>query len=242
MNASEAAQPGIRRLDDDRHGTHGWAVCVQRRHRVFTKFFADGRHGGKQRALEAARSHRDQLLCENPALLRREYASILRKNNTSGVPGVCRCRERQGNLINDYWLAFWPTGSGKRRQVKFSIARYGEEKAFALAVAARERALAQLDEPWVRSLKKRRAPGHRVPATTSPPAPDLRITRATVQRHHLRVEIHDQRVITVPLSWFPLLQAADPAARQDWVVSKPGDTITWPQLGLAITAAELLKV
>ena len=54
MNASEAAQPGIRRLDDDRHGTHGWAVCVQRRHRVFTKFFADGRHGSKQHAPAAA--------------------------------------------------------------------------------------------------------------------------------------------------------------------------------------------
>lgn len=124
----------VYRTDSDRNGTHGWTVFVQRRRRVFTKHFADGMHGGQKKAYRAASKHREHLLKEHSGLTRAEYASILRRNNTSGVPGVCKYQ-------SGHWVAFWPTAPGKSRRMKFSIAKYGEKKAFELAIAARRRAL-----------------------------------------------------------------------------------------------------
>jgi hypothetical protein len=229
MNSRDDTPTGISRLDNERNGTHGWTVFVQRRRRVFTKFFADGIHGGKQHAFETACAYRDRLLREYPAFQRREYASILRKNNSSGVPGVCR---HQG-----YWVAFWPTAPGKRKQVKFSIARYGD-KAFTLAVAARQRALASLTEPFKRTAKTNSR--HRLMAKPAA-IPDPRIRRVTILRYRLRVELHDERVITVPLSWFPVLLKASPEERQHWVTTETGDGMRWEKLGFIMTTAQLLR-
>lgn len=102
------------------------------------------------KALEAAVSYRNTVYASNPPLLKREYVSILRKNNTSGCPGVCKYR-------TGYWVAFWPTETGQKKTVKFSIRRYGEEKAHDLAIRARKRAVEELTEPHEPSKKKRTA-------------------------------------------------------------------------------------
>ena len=229
MASRDATQPGIRRLDNARNGTHGWAVRVQRRRQVVTRFFADGAQGGNARAFAAAPAHRAQLRRDCPAFQRHEVANILRKNHPSGVPGVCHG--------GGYWLAFWPAARGKRKQAKFSIARYGEEQAFALAVAARQRALEALTEPYPRVVKG--APRQR-PAVTPVRVPDPRIQRVALLRYRLRVEFHDERVIAVPLAWFPQLLKASPAERQHWALTDAGTRIVWARLGLTITAAELL--
>lgn len=48
-----------------------------------------------------------------------------------------------------YWLAFWPKGGGKSSRAKFSIAKYGEDLAFQLALKARQDALMQLEGPHI---------------------------------------------------------------------------------------------
>lgn len=224
---------GIYRTDSDRNGTHGWVVFAQRRRQVFTKHFSDGMHGGKREAYRAARKYRGRLIDEHIGLTRAEYASILRRNNTSGVPGVCK-------YGSGHWVAFWPTVPGKTRRVKFSVAKYGEKKAFELAVAARRRALEGLHEPLSRCHTRRRR-GHKGSKTAPPSGPDLRIKRASVQRYRLRAELYDERVIAVPLSWFPKLYKAKPKDRQEWVLNEAGDGIVWKRLGLSITAAQLLS-
>ncbi len=93
--------------------------------------------------------------------------------------------------------------------MKFSVAKYGEKKAFELAVTARWRALEGLEEPFSRSEAKR-SQGHKRSKSAPPSGPDLRIKRAAVQRYHLRVDLYDERVIAVPLSWFPKLYRAKP--------------------------------
>ncbi|MGH8579129.1 MAG: AP2 domain-containing protein [Gammaproteobacteria bacterium] len=138
---------GIYRTDSDRNGTHGWIVFAQRRKQIFTKHFSDGVHGGKSQGYRAARKYRERLIKEHVGLTRAEYASILRRNNTSGVPGVCK-------YGSGHWVAFWPTLPGKTRRVKFSVPKYGEKKAFELAVIARRRALEGLQEPFTRAPKK----------------------------------------------------------------------------------------
>lgn len=225
---------GIYRTDSDRNGTHGWIVFAQRRRQVFTKHFADGVHGGKSEAYRAASKYRGRLIKEHVGLTRAEYASILRRNNTSGVPGVCK-------YLSGHWVSFWPTVPGKTRRMKFSVTKYVENKAFDLAVAARLRAMEGLQEPFSRSQTKR-SQGRKGSASALPSGPDLRIKRASVQRYRLRAELCDGRVIAVPLSWFPKLYKAKPKDRQQWVLNEAGDEIVWKRLGLSITTAQLLSV
>jgi hypothetical protein len=70
----------------------------------------------------------------------------LRKNNTSGIPGVCRY-ERASVASKSterrfaYWLAFWVNEHGQSRQRKFAVSVHGERQAKALAIAERARQL-----------------------------------------------------------------------------------------------------
>lgn len=61
-----------------------------------------------------------------------------------------------------------------------------------------------------------------------------------MQRYRLRAELYDERVIAVPLWWFPKLYEAKPKDRQEWALSGSGDAIVWDRLGLSIASTELL--
>ncbi len=80
----------------------------------------------------------------------REYSNIVKKNNRSGVVGVCKyCASETRNLPEDkqrwFWVASWPLPNGKRKRVKFSVKKYGDEGAFKMALKARKDALKQLE-------------------------------------------------------------------------------------------------
>lgn len=153
MSASAAGRRqsiyGIWRVDHDKSRTHCWIVRIQRRQRVWRRSFADGLYGGKSKALQAARAFRDEILSLHPPMTRAEYASIKRRNNRSGVPGVCRhvaVEMVSGKPIERaYWIAFWMTRDGRSARRKFSVAKHGEKKAYQRAKAARVDALAAMD-------------------------------------------------------------------------------------------------
>ena len=68
----------------------------------------------------------------------------LRKDSSSGVVGVNRLTNTlRSGAIKEYWKAVWFDGSVKYKA--FSIDRYGEEGAFTLACAYRERMIEQLN-------------------------------------------------------------------------------------------------
>jgi len=123
--ASKTAFPtGIRRIDNPHTHTHCWHVFIQRRGGVITRHFSDGIHGGEKLALHSALCFLREIDRSQPPLLRKEYADILRKNNTSGVPGVSR-HESNGKK---FWAARWPTGVGQSKSAKFTIRKYGEKR------------------------------------------------------------------------------------------------------------------
>jgi hypothetical protein len=109
-------------------------------------------YGGKRKALRAAQAHRDELLVLHSPMTKAEYAAIKRKNNRSGLPGVCRyvAVETLGGTTRAraYWIAFWTTSEGRPVHRKFSISKFGEEAAFSRAKAARQQALAALVGFW----------------------------------------------------------------------------------------------
>lgn len=141
---------GISRVDNEVSRTHGWLVTVQRRGQIFRKHFSDGVHGGKQKSFLAAKQFRDEVIAKHPPFTMREYSSIVKKNNRSGVVGVCRyCASETRDLPEDkqrwFWVASWPLPDGRRKRVKFSVKKYGEDGAFKMALKARNDALKQID-------------------------------------------------------------------------------------------------
>jgi len=158
---------GITRVDNDVSRTHGWLVTIQRRSEIFRRQFSDGVHGGKLRALAAAKAFRDEVVAQNPPLTRREHAEIRKKNNKSGVVGVCRycaseTRDRPPAERRWFWVASWVPPGERAKRVKFSVNKYGEEGAFKMAVKARRAALRQMEgdfNPGATRCRKRMSRG-----------------------------------------------------------------------------------
>ena len=135
----------IHRIDNAANRTWAWLVQVQRNNQIVVKMFSDSVHGGKRKALQVAISYRAQLLADASFY---EYQiwrrSILRRNNTSGIPGVARydkIANPNTGRREVFWLASWVDEYGASRKRKFSVLRHGERKAKQLAIAERERQL-----------------------------------------------------------------------------------------------------
>lgn len=141
---------GISRVDDEVNRSHGWRVSLRRHGRRFVKSFPDKKYRGRSKALAQARQYRNLIVSLYPPLTRAEFSNTLRKNNTSGVPGVSfvtyryqlpNGREREAS----YWEAIWPTSPGSSARRRFSTAIYSYQRAFELACAARQRELENVE-------------------------------------------------------------------------------------------------
>lgn len=130
---------GISRIDSG--STHGWFVRAYRNGKTFSKLFSDGKHGGREAAFDAASDYRDELHTEIRSLPRepRKRRLVLRDSrNKTGVIGVTRTSRRLPNgSISEAFSVSWRPRPGIQRCTSFSIRKYGEEKAFRLAVAHR---------------------------------------------------------------------------------------------------------
>lgn len=146
-----ASTYGIARLDDFDKRSHGWYVVLWRSRVRYSRFFSDIKCGGRDVALELAQKYRDGIASAQPLMTKAEYVSIVRRNNSSGTPGVCRTvvKSARNNTSQHYWLAFWPKQDGSSGRAKFSISRHGDDKAHALAIEARETALRELEVPHI---------------------------------------------------------------------------------------------
>jgi AP2 domain len=138
----------IYRIDHDQSRTHSWLVTVQRRGKIYHRHFTDNVYGGKRKALDAAKTYRDNLIARLRPLTRLEVCRIKKRNNRSGISGVTRIDADENNrgrvYHRRYWLAQWPTERGKARMKKFSIKLYGEQGARHRAVRVRRQALKNL--------------------------------------------------------------------------------------------------
>ena len=136
---------GIMRVDTECNCTHGYLFRLQRNKRSISKMFSDNQYGGRDQALAAACSFREQQLAAIPALPLSQYCEILKKNNRSGLVGVSRhyLKLRSGRR-SAYWYARCPLGLSKTRVLKFSVNKLGDDLARDLAIAARKGAIAEL--------------------------------------------------------------------------------------------------
>lgn len=132
----------LARIDLPGAGTHGWQVRLQRRGRKYAKYFADGIYGGPEQAMAAGRQWRDALLEQLEQVEQIRFCTRSARNQ-SGVVGVSKVRVSANGASYEFWQATWSPEAGRRRTVKFSIRRYGDRRAFRLAVEAREEGIGE---------------------------------------------------------------------------------------------------
>ena len=135
MPKKRSAMKGISRIDSG--STHGWFVRSYRAGRTYSKLFSDRKHGGKSKALQLAKSHRDELAEELEALPKKrrpaEVASGGRgRAGATGIARVTSIDPDGGADFEGYEASYYPK-PGVFESVSFSIDAFGEAKALDLA-------------------------------------------------------------------------------------------------------------
>lgn len=119
-----------------------WLVSVKRDGKNIAKMFAFNTHGGREKALAQAQAWRDEQIHRHPQLERREHAQRVKRNNTSGIPGV-RCQLwPDGRPMR--WVVHTSLGNGVILTKSFGVKSHGYEQAKQMAIATRKKHLEQL--------------------------------------------------------------------------------------------------
>ncbi|WP_440532375.1 AP2/ERF family transcription factor [Variovorax sp. YR566] len=119
-----------------------WRVTLSRRGHKFLRDFAFSRYGGESAALACAQAYRDEVVRQHLPQERREVAQKLLPSNKSGVAGVTFRSNRKGEITS--WHAITRVSVDRVLTKSFGVGRYGAAQAELLAIAERERQLAQM--------------------------------------------------------------------------------------------------
>lgn len=153
-------EKGVSRIDSG--STHGWFVRGYKNGKTYSRLFSDQKCGGEREALEEARAFRDRLyekLEEIPKAPRARRVVMRDARNSTGVLGVCRTSKKGPNgSANDCYSVSWRPSPGVQKCTSFSIRKYGEKKAFQLAVAHRKKMLKEIYGPSVLNRMKESQP------------------------------------------------------------------------------------
>jgi hypothetical protein len=141
---------GISRIDSESSRTHAWRVSLQRQGKMHVKNFPDKKHRCKSYALTMAKNFRDSILTTYPPTSRQQFCKTIRKNNKTGISGVCNYTKSY--QLNDgsvkqyhYWAANWPDENHRSISQVFSVNTYGDNIARQLAIKARIDGLSRVD-------------------------------------------------------------------------------------------------
>ncbi len=129
---------GISRIDQPEKKNHGYYVRISHKGKSNQKYFPDKASGGKGKALKAAKEYRDSLLAKMPKYKQEAAGKKARRIKKSGMVGVTHVLSKTPKDVTyEYWQAAWDDADGKRKTAKFSISRYGNDKALEMAKKAR---------------------------------------------------------------------------------------------------------
>ncbi len=137
---------GISRIDSG--STHGWFVRAYKNGKTFSKLYSDGKWKGSDAALAAARQYHVSLLdrlTKIPAKPRGRRIVFRDSRNTTGVLGVSRSVKRTpAGVMSESYAVTWRPEPGVQKCTSFSINKYGEDRAFKLAIAFRLKKLREI--------------------------------------------------------------------------------------------------
>lgn len=139
------SERNIKRIDtrpDAAKQTHGFQVWFSRSGKVYSKMFSDAKWGGRKRALDAARAHRDELEKNLPPSQVGRFAFESFALNTSGHIGISlRERMNANGTVVKYISASVREDAGKPVNRNFRYTDETYEKALKKALAFRRKIL-----------------------------------------------------------------------------------------------------
>ena len=121
----------VARIDQEDKRTHGWYVRVRFQGTTHSKFFSDGKCGGRYSSLLAALTWRDAME-KKIGKIRTDKHLVTVSNTTTGVVGV-----RFNEKLNRYEVS-WVNRMGKQGKTSVSVNKNGKEKAFQIACEIRK--------------------------------------------------------------------------------------------------------
>ena len=157
--AHSKANKGISRIDSG--STHGWFVRGYRNGKTYSRLISDRKSGGKGKAGNLAKSYRDELNHELESIQKKPLQRrivVSDSRNTSGELGVSRTIKMGPNgTKHECFSVSWRPEPGVQKCTSFSIKKYGEKKAFKLAVEHRRNMMREVHGPnFYRRLSKRK--------------------------------------------------------------------------------------
>jgi len=121
----------VARIDQESKRTHGWYVRVRFKGKTHSKFFSDGKYGGRYSSLLAALAWRDETE-QRLGKIRTDKHIVTVSNTSTGVVGV-----RLNEKLNRYEVS-WVSPEGKQGKTSVSIRKHGKERAFEIACQIRQ--------------------------------------------------------------------------------------------------------
>ena len=121
----------VARIDQEDKRTHGWYVRVRFQGTTHSKFFSDGKCGGRYSSLLAALTWRDTME-KKIGKIRTDKHLVTVSNTTTGVVGV-----RFNEKLNRYEVS-WVNRVGKQGKTSVSVNKNGKEKALQIACEIRK--------------------------------------------------------------------------------------------------------
>ena len=138
---------GISRIDSEHSHSYGWFVRVYYKHpEVHSKFFSDGKYGGKRKALEEAKRYLAEYMRENPPPEKLPYQREPIATNTTGVNGISETYQRDGKGEKiPCFQVFYAPKKNERKNKRFYHHHYdSREEAFEEAVKFRKEQEAEI--------------------------------------------------------------------------------------------------
>ncbi len=121
----------IARIDQESKRTHGWYVRVRFLGKTHSKFFSDGKCGGRYSSLLAALAWRNETEAKL-GKIRTDKHIVTVSNTSTGVVGV-----RLNDKLHRYEVS-WVDGEGKQGKTSVSINKHGKKAAFERACQIRK--------------------------------------------------------------------------------------------------------
>lgn len=122
---------GVTRIDDPGGHGVGWYARVTYRGETWSKYFADGAHGGTMKAFDKALAWRNAKEKEVGKPRTDRLFAAAHTRSSTGVPGVYKSKES--------YVVAWSPEPGELRREFVSIREFGEEEALRRAVELRRK-------------------------------------------------------------------------------------------------------
>jgi len=146
----------ISRIDQASKNTFGWFVRIRRDGKKISRFFSDGKYGGKDKALNSAREFRNSNLLEWQRFARNpDRAMHLGKQSNIGYPGISYCvksKNRNGEVYQEHvFQVSYSPEKGVHKNKSFYIPKARTKRQFRKNYDERlKRAIAFRDEQMIR--------------------------------------------------------------------------------------------